>query len=72
MVFSLFSMLPTLVEIPHRLLVRPACGGGSDYREYTLPKSRGGELSSEEREGDLVGSSLKALNEEHTATVQRG
>lgn len=65
-------MLPALVEIPHRLPVRPACDGGSDYREYIFPKSRGGELSSEEREEDLVGSSLKALNEEHTATVQRG
>lgn len=63
MMFSLlFPMLPALVKITHRLLVRPANGGGSDYTEYTFPKSRAGELSSEGREGDVVGSSLNPPN----------
>lgn len=58
----MFSLLFSMVKITHRLLVRPANGGGSDYTEYTFPKSRAGELSSEGREGDVVGSSLNPPN----------
>lgn len=70
MKFSLlFSLLPACREITHKLFGRPASDGSSDYTEYTFLNSRGGELSSEEREGGLDGSSSQSPNEEYTAAV---
>lgn len=73
MKFSLlFSLLPACGEITHNLFGRSASDGGSDYTEYIFPNSRGGLLSSEEREGNLDGSSSQSPNEEHTAAVSQG
>lgn len=71
MKFLLFSLLPTCREITHKLYGRPASDGGSDYTEPIFPNSRGGELSSEDRE-DLDGSSSQSPNEERVAAVSLG
>jgi len=73
MKFSLlFSLLQTCEEITHKLFGRPASDGGSDFMEYIFPNSRGGELSSGEREGDIDGSSSQCPNEEHIVAVSQG